>query len=124
MGKMNELPRRLATPVMSCGVYSGDVADLSRCDSLARFQAAVARDGARFMDVTAKWKVGYGGWTWNAKFADLDNDTWQDLFLAQGTRLRLYNPSNVFYRNQGGKVFEEQTRAAGLEDHLPTASSL
>jgi len=220
MGRMNELPKRLAPPVMSCGIYS-DVADLSRCDALARFQAAVtrgrdtwsidlceeltdpveqrdcavsayywtrillrlpaagaekpavlaecekipadfvtlhdvcaamavspmdynqshkvftdeipsvghtnllfARDGARFQDVTAKWKVGYGGWTWNAKFADLDNDTWQDLFIAQGTRLRLYNPSNVFYRNKAGETFEEQTRAAGLEDHLPTAASL
>jgi len=26
-----------------------------------------ARDGAKWNDVTAKWKVGYGGWTWNAK---------------------------------------------------------
>lgn len=220
MGRMNELPKRLAPPVMSCGIYS-DVADQSRCDALARFQAAVARgrdtwsidlceeladpveqrdcavsayywtrillrlpaagadkatvlaecakiprdfvtmhdvcaamaaspmdynetykvltdeipsvghtnllfarDGARFRDVTAKWNVGYGGWTWNAKFADLDNDTWQDLFIAQGSRLRLYNPSNVFYRNRNGEGFEEQTRAAGLEDHRPTAASL
>ena len=220
MGRMNDLPRRLAPPVMSCGLYS-EVADLSRCDALARFQAAVARgrdtwsialceeltdpveqrdcavaayywtrillrlpasgadretvlaecakipadfvtmhdvcaamaaspmdynqshkvltdeipsvghtnllfarDGAHWNDVTSKWKVGYGGWTWNAKFADLDNDTWQDLFIAQGTRLRLYNPSNVFYRNLKGDAFEEQTRAVGLEDHLPTAASL
>ena len=220
MGRMNELPKRLAPPVRSCGIYS-DVADLSRCDALARFQAAVARgrdtwsidlceeladpieqrdcavtayfwtrillrlpaagaekaavlaecanvpadfvtmhdvcaamaaspmdynethkvltdeipsvghtnllfarDGGRFHDVTARWKVGYGGWTWNAKFADLDNDGWQDLFIAQGTRLRLYNPSNVFYRNRSGREFEEQTRAVGLEDHLPAAASL
>ncbi len=58
------------------------------------------------------------------KFADLDNDTWQDLFIVQGTRLRLYNPSNVFYRNKGGTALEDSTRAAGLEDHLPTASFL
>jgi hypothetical protein len=83
-----------------------------------------AREGKGFADVTKKWNVGYGGWTWNAKFADLDNDTWQDLFIAQGTRLRLYNPSNVYYRNKGGTTFEEQTRAAGLEDHMPTAASL
>ena len=220
MGRMNDLPKRLAPPVMSCGIYS-EVADLSRCDALARFQAAVARgrdtwsidlceelpeaseqrdcaaaayywtrillrlpasgadrdtvlaecakipkdfvkmrdvcaemaaspmdynrshkvltdeipsvghtnllfarDGSHWNDVTSRWNVGYGGWTWNAKFADLDNDTWQDLFIAQGTRLRLYNPSNVFYRNRHGESFEEATRAAGLEDHLPTAASL
>ena len=220
MGRMNDLPKRLAPPVRSCGIYS-EVADLARCDDLARFQAAVARGrdtwsiglckeltdpveqrdcavaahywtrillrlpatGAdkteilaecekipadfvtmhdvckamaespidnnsshkvftdevpsvghtnllfarqdkSFVDVTKKWGVGYGGWTWNAKFADLDNDTWQDLFIAQGTRLRLYNPSNVYYRNKEGTTFEEQTRVAGLEDHLPTAASL
>ena len=220
MGRMNDLPRRLAPPVMSCGLYS-DAADLSRCNALARFQAAVARsrdnwsldlceeltdpveqrdcavaayywtrillrlpasgadketvleecakipadfvtkhdvcaamaaspmdynqshkvltdeipsvghtnllfarDGARWNEVTSQWNAGYGGWTWNAKFADLDNDTWQDLFIAQGTRLRLYNPSNVFYRNLHGHSFEDQTRAVGLEDHLPTAASL
>nr|WP_302051626.1 FG-GAP-like repeat-containing protein [Sphingopyxis sp. BSNA05] len=25
-----------------------------------------------------------GGWSWNAKFGDLDNDGWQDLFIAAG----------------------------------------
>lgn len=24
------------------------------------------------------------GWTWNAKFADLDGDQWQDLYAANG----------------------------------------
>src|SRR5207248_1545156 len=42
MGKMGELPKRLAPPVASCGIYT-DMADISRCDALARFQAAVAR---------------------------------------------------------------------------------
>ncbi len=220
MGRMGDLPKRLAPPVRSCGIYS-EVADLARCDALARFQAAVARgrdtwsiglckeltdpveqrdcavaahnwtrillrlpatgadkavileeckkipadfvtmhdvcaamaespidmnsshkvltdeipsightnilfhrDGNGYKDVTKQWNVGYGGWTWNAKFADLDNDGWQDLFIAQGTRLRLYNPSNVYYRNKSGTSFEERTKEAGLEDHMPTAASL
>ena len=220
MGKMGELPKRLAPPVMSCGLYT-DMADISRCTTLARFQAAVTRgrdtwtvgvcdeltdpaekrdcavmayhwtrillripasgadkaavqrecatipadftllrdvcdamahspmdynqshkvytdelpsvahhnlmfalDGKRWSDATDRWKAGYGGWTWNARFADVDNDGWQDLFIVQGTRLRLYNPSNVLYRNQGGTKMEEITRAAGVEDHLPTAASL
>jgi hypothetical protein len=220
MGKMNELPRRLAPPVMSCSMYT-DMADLSRCTALARFQAAVARgrdnwtvgvceelsdpaeerdcavmayhwtrillrlpasgadkaavlaecakippdftllhdvcaamaaspmdynqshkvftdelpsvahhnlmfasDGKRWSDATDRWKAGYGGWSWNSRFADVDNDGWQDLFIVQGTRLRLYNPSNVLYRNRAGQEMEEVTRSAGLEDHLPTAASL
>jgi len=220
MGKMNELPKRLAPPVMSCGMYT-DMADISRCTALARFQAAVTRgrdtwtvgvcdelsdpaerrdcavmayhwtrillripasgadkkavldecaklpgdftllrdvcdamarspmdynqshkvytdelpsvahhnlmfaaDGKRWSDATDRWKAGYGGWSWNSRFADVDNDGFQDLFIVQGTRLRLYNPSNVLYRNQRGAKMEEVTRAAGLEDHLPTAASL
>ena len=220
MGKMGELPKRLAPPVASCGLYS-DMADISRCTALARFQAAVDRgrdtwtislckelsdpaerrdcavmayhwsrillrlpasgadkaavlaecakipadytalhdvcmamanspmdynqshktltdeipsvahhnimfasDGKSWSDATDLWKAGYGGWSWNAKFADVNNDGWQDLFIAQGTRLRLYNPSNVLYLNKGGERLEEVTRAAGLEDHLPTAASL
>jgi uncharacterized membrane protein YraQ (UPF0718 family) len=220
MGKMNELPKRLAPPVMSCGIYT-EMADISRCTALARFQAAVTRgrdtwtvgvcdelsdpaerrdcavmayhwtrillripassadkravldecakvpadftllrdvcdsmvhspmdhnqshkvftdelpsvahhnlmftaDGKRWSDATDRWKAGYGGWSWNARFADVDNDGWQDLFIVQGTRLRLYNPSNVLYRNQRGTRMEEVTRADGLEDHLPTAASL
>ena len=220
MGKMNELPKRLAPPVASCGIYT-EMADISRCTALSRFQAAVDRgrdnwtvglckelgdpaeqrdcavmahywtrillripasgadkaavlaecaripadfttlhdvctamaatpmdynkshkvltdelpsvahanilfssNGKSWTPATDRWKAGYGGWTWNAKFADLDNDGWQDLFMVQGTRLRLYNPSNVFYRNAGGAKLEEATREAGLEDHLPTAASL
>ncbi len=221
MGRMNDLPKRLAPPVASCDLYSADLADQSRCQALARFQAAVTRgrdtwsvglckeltapeeqrdcavasylwtrillrlpalgadkaavlaecekipadfvtlhdvcaamaespmdynqshkvltdeipsvghtnllfkrEGKTWHDETAAWKAGYGGWTWNAKFADLDNDTWQDLFIAQGTRLRLYNPSNVLYHNEKGHTFAETTREMGLEDHSPTASFL
>jgi hypothetical protein len=218
MGKMGELPKRLAPPVASCGIYT-DMADISRCDALARFQAAVARgrdnwtielcrelpdpvdqrdcavtayhwtrvllrlpaagadkaqvlaecekipndfkmmhdvceamaaspmdynqshktltdeipsvahsnllfvpEGKTYRDATSQWGAGYGGWTWNAKFADLDNDGWQDLFIAQGTRLRLYNPSNVLYRNEKGTRLVESTRQAGVADHLPGAA--
>src|SRR5262249_18597035 len=29
-------------------------------------------DGKGYRDVTTDWHAGFGGWTWNAKFADLD----------------------------------------------------
>ncbi len=92
--------------------------------SVAHHNLMFGSDGKRWSDTTDRWKAGYGGWSWNAKFADVDNDGWQDLFVVQGTRLRLYNPSNVLYRNRGGERLEEVTRSAGLEDHLPTAASL
>ncbi|HEX4383755.1 MAG TPA: ASPIC/UnbV domain-containing protein, partial [Myxococcales bacterium] len=92
--------------------------------SVAHSNLLFAQNAAAWSDDTSKWGAGYGGWTWNAKFADVDNDTWQDLFIAQGTRLRLYNPSNVLYRNRKGAKLTEATDAAGLDDHLPTASFL
>ena len=79
-------------------------------------------EGSGFREVTAQWNAGFGGWTWNAKFADLDNDTFQDLYIAQGSRLRPGSASATFYRNQEGKTFKEETRAFGLEDHVPTGS--
>ena len=44
----------------------------------------VPADGGRFVDRSAEMGVAIGGWTWNAKFADLDNDEWQDLFVVNG----------------------------------------
>jgi hypothetical protein len=75
--------------------------------SVAHHNLMFASDGKRWSDTTDRWKAGYGGWSWNAKFADVDNAGWQDLFIVQGTRLRLYNPSNVLYRNRGGERLEE-----------------
>ena len=77
-----------------------------------------------YNDITSRAGVGFGGWTWNAKFADLDNDGWQDLWLTQGTRLRFDNSSNILYRNSGAGHFTEDTTPAGLEDHVPTGGSV
>jgi hypothetical protein len=78
----------------------------------------------RYRDATAHFGVAHGGWSWNARFADLDNDTWQDLFVAQGTRLRFGATSNLFYRNDGGRRFREEADATGLRDHVPTGGAL
>ena len=79
-------------------------------------------DGNGYRDATAQWNAGFGGWTWNARFADLDNDTWQDLYIAQGSRLRPGSVSATFYRNQHGTTFIDETSRFGLEDHVPTGS--
>ena len=81
-------------------------------------------EGNGFRDVTADWHAGFGGWTWNARFADLDNDTWQDLYVAQGSRLRPGSASATYYHNDHGTTFIDETRKSGLEDHVPTGSYL
>ena len=81
-------------------------------------------NGHGYQDVTTPWGVGFGGWSWNARFVDLTNDTWQDLFITQGTRLRFDNSSNILYRNLGGQRFADQTAAYGLQDDVPTGGSL
>jgi hypothetical protein len=49
-----------------------------------------------------------GGWTWSSRFADLDNDGWQDIFNAEGAvRMGEYG-WNVFLRNEQGKFSQKQ----------------
>ncbi|WP_161595909.1 FG-GAP-like repeat-containing protein [Flavisphingopyxis soli] len=64
------------------------------------------------------------GWAWNAKFVDLDQDGWQDLFVATGFLVhRSYMP-NTFYRNHRGLGFGNATDRAGLADTVPTSTYL
>ncbi|MFN0127430.1 MAG: FG-GAP repeat domain-containing protein [Verrucomicrobiales bacterium] len=38
----------------------------------------------RFDDITDPMAEGFGGWAWGAKFADFNNDGWEDLYVANG----------------------------------------
>jgi hypothetical protein len=40
--------------------------------------------GGRFADATDPAAEGFAGWAWGAKFADFDNDGWEDLYVANG----------------------------------------
>jgi len=40
--------------------------------------------GGSFSDVTDPVVEGFGGWAWGSKFADFNNDGWEDLYVANG----------------------------------------
>ena len=66
-----------------------------------------------------------GGWSWDTKMADLDNDGWQDVYIVNGTWVpNEVSPSNLFFRNRGDGTFEEASGPFGLEDYLITASAV
>ena len=75
-----------------------------------------------YRDQTKSFGISTTGWAWNSKFADLDNDEWQDLYVANGYLFKPIQETNIFYRNLQGKTFEDFTKKTGLENYLPTSS--
>jgi len=57
-----------------------------------------------------------GGWTWNAKFVDLDNDGLLDVFNVDGLIRKNGFGWNVFMKNIDGKRFEQRQFSSGLVD--------
>ena len=78
-------------------------------------------DAGRFTDVAGETGVGFTGWSWNARFADVDNDEWQDLFVVAGSFFRA-TPSgttaNFFFRNDQGNRFIDLTDAWGFQNFM------
>lgn len=73
----------------------------------------------RFSDESEDLGVGFTGWSWNARFADVDNDEWQDIYVVAGTWFRATQSGttgNFFFHNEGGKSFTNQTDAFGLQN--------
>jgi hypothetical protein len=71
---------------------------------------------ARFQDVSKDAQVETAEWSWNARFADLDNDEWQDLYVVNGVLITQEFATNNFFHNQQGKTFTAAEKEFGLED--------
>jgi hypothetical protein len=72
--------------------------------------------GVRFRDVSKDAHVETAEWSWNARFADLDNDEWQDLYVVNGVLITQEFATNNFFHNQQGKTFKAAEKEFGLED--------
>jgi uncharacterized membrane protein YraQ (UPF0718 family) len=82
----------------------------------------LAADGRGFRDRADELGVAIGGWSWNARFADVDNDEWQDLYVVNGHFPSERRESNLFYRNRSGRDFENATVEANLVSSLPAGA--
>ncbi len=72
--------------------------------------------GTRFHDVSKDAQVETAEWSWNARFADLDNDEWQDLYVVNGVLITQEFATNNFFHNQKGKTFVAAEQEFGLRD--------
>lgn len=84
----------------------------------------VLDDSGVYQDRAAGAGLQYTDWTWNAKFADLDNDGWQDLYVANGFFMESRRGSNRFLRKVANDFlrFEDKTSMAGVGDYLATSA--
>jgi hypothetical protein len=85
----------------------------------------LATASGKFIDATANFNAGSSYWSWNSKAADLDNDQWQDIFIANGFGFgEIQNEihSNVLFHNQKGTHFKESAKEFGLTQYLNTPS--
>jgi uncharacterized membrane protein YraQ (UPF0718 family) len=75
-----------------------------------------------FENISEQTGVATAEWSWNAKFADLDNDEWQDLYVVNGVLITQEFATNNFFHNQAGKTFKSAEEEFGLFDRDHSSS--
>ncbi|NNE59073.1 MAG: RNA-binding protein [Hellea sp.] len=80
--------------------------------------------GPQYHDTAIEAQLDVGGWSWDTKIADFDNDSHPDILIVNGTWVpNSVTPSNMFFHNQGDGTFEQSAEEFGLEDFLITAAA-
>ena len=74
------------------------------------------------LSLNNKTKIATAEWSWNARFADLDNDQWQDLYVTNGVPITQEFAANNFFHNQKGKAFNSSAKEFGLDDYDHSSS--
>lgn len=75
-----------------------------------------------FKDIAGQYEVTNTHWGWNTKFADLDNDSWVDIYAANGRFKLAEIATNIFFHNLQGKKYSNKTKEFNLEDYVDTSS--
>ncbi len=87
-----------------------------------RFNVLLERNQQGAFENVAKQKgLDLTGWAWNSKFADLDNDGWQDLYVTNGQMGLLSAYSNILFKNKGNGEFAYDANS-GLESFLDSGA--
>ena len=84
----------------------------------------MSSSNGKLVDKTKIMGVSNSYWSWTGKAADLDNDEWNDIYVANGFgfgELKNIN-SNVFYHNKGGNNFIKSEKEFGLTNYTNTPS--
>lgn len=74
----------------------------------------------QFVNRASELGLGLSGWVWNAKFADLDQDEWQDLYAVNGAYENSERHRNNLFQNQQGTHFVEKADELGLGSWIDT----
>ncbi len=74
-----------------------------------------------FVNTSEEKNAQYGAWSWAGKFADLDNDGWQDIYVANGSVYAAFvgpttHSPNMFFHNNKGEQFSLKHVSFGLDD--------
>jgi len=84
----------------------------------------LTRIGDAYSDTAKAQKLEVGGWSWDTKLGDFDNDGWLDIYIVNGTWVpNEVSPSNLFFHNNGDGTFTEASGSFGLEDYLMSAAA-
>ena len=85
------------------------------------------QEDGTYADVSKSWGLDIGGWSWDIKIADVDLDEMLDVYITNGHWIiKDIAPSNLHYRNLGGRKFVEASGDYGLEEHsmLPSLTAV
>ena len=91
---------------------------------LRRNVLLVPKDDGAYEERAVEQGVEVGGWSWDVKIIDVDNDGFQDMLIVNGTWVpNEVTPSKIFYRNTAKGKFDEETVRFGFEDYLITPAA-